>query len=77
MSSLVGALGVSRSLATAQGTGMPSSFSFLDSVTAKAIDEELMGEEGGFQLEQLMELAGLSVASAAQVNWRFTLHFCF
>ena len=27
-----------------------------------------MGVGGGFQLEQLMELAGLSVASAAQVG---------
>ena len=37
---------------------------FIDAITAKAIDDELMGAEG-FSLDQLMELAGLSVASAA------------
>jgi len=42
------------------------SISFLDANTAQNIDIELMSDAGGFQLEQLMELAGLSVASAAQ-----------
>lgn len=41
---------------------------FLDAKTAQQIDNELMSESGGFKLEQLMELAGLAVASAAQVN---------
>lgn len=36
---------------------------FIDSLTAKRLDEDLMGENG-FSSNQLMELAGLSVASA-------------
>ena len=40
-----------------------SSFSYLSASQAAAIDEQLMGSLG-FTLEQLMELAGLSVASA-------------
>lgn len=36
----------------------------LDQETAKAIDAELMGESGGFSIDQLMELAGLAVAQA-------------
>jgi NAD(P)H-hydrate epimerase len=37
----------------------------LDAKAAKSIDEDLMSPSGGFSLDQLMELAGLSVASAA------------
>lgn len=37
---------------------------FITSAEAKAIDAELMGPEGAFSLDQLMELAGLSVAQA-------------
>ena len=37
---------------------------FLSSAEASALDEALMSEEHGFSLDQLMELAGLSVASA-------------
>ncbi len=36
---------------------------YIDAATAQAIDDELMGS-GGFSLDQLMELAGLSVAAA-------------
>ena len=36
--------------------------SWLNSVEAKLVDDELMSEEFGWQMEQLMELAGLTVA---------------
>ena len=36
---------------------------------AKRIDEELMGPKMGFFLEQLMELAGLSVAQAVATEY--------
>ncbi|KAI7867591.1 YjeF N-terminal domain-like protein [Spinellus fusiger] len=35
----------------------------------KAIDEELMSASGGFSIDQLMELAGLSVAQAVQKTY--------
>lgn len=38
---------------------------FLTAMQARRLDEDLMGPEWGFQLPQLMELAGLSVAAAA------------
>eukprot|EP00850_Spirogloea_muscicola_P010451 SM000061S19278 [mRNA] locus=s61:502661:506248:+ [translate_table: standard] len=37
---------------------------YLSQAQAAAVDEELMGDDFGFTLEQLMELAGLSVACA-------------
>jgi NAD(P)H-hydrate epimerase len=37
---------------------------YIDASTAQAIDDHLMGEEGGFELAQLMELAGLACATA-------------
>ena len=39
-----------------------SSSWYLNSESAYALDQDLMGEKYGFSLEQLMELAGLSVA---------------
>lgn len=42
----------------------------------KEIDDELMGDRIGYKLEQLMELAGLSVAQAiyhatkTEENWK-------
>ena len=36
----------------------------LDRDAAQKLDEDLMSAEGGFSLDQLMELAGLSVAMA-------------
>ena len=39
---------------------------FLDAASAASLDEELMSRPG-FTLEQLMELAGLSVAEAAYI----------
>eukprot|EP00922_Rhytidocystis_sp_ex-Travisia-forbesii_P018280 GHVS01027177.1.p1 GENE.GHVS01027177.1~~GHVS01027177.1.p1 ORF type:complete len:192 (-),score=21.27 GHVS01027177.1:141-716(-) len=38
--------------------------SFLDAVAAQKLDEDLMGEDVGYSVDQLMELAGLSVAQA-------------
>jgi NAD(P)H-hydrate epimerase len=37
---------------------------YLSQVQAQAIDQELMGHEFGYDLMQLMELAGLAVAQA-------------
>ena len=42
-----------------------SEVSFLNSQEAKLIDDELMSDEYGWQMEQLMELAGISVATLA------------
>jgi len=39
---------------------------YLNQKDAQALDEDLMSPEGGFVLEQLMELAGLSCAQALQ-----------
>lgn len=41
-----------------------SGLSFLTQSEAVAVDNILMGEAQGFAIEQLMELAGLSCASA-------------
>ena len=40
------------------------SVSYIGAAAAARLDEELMSPGGGFLLPQLMELAGLSVASA-------------
>ncbi|GAA6034848.1 hypothetical protein JCM8097_009330 [Rhodosporidiobolus ruineniae] len=42
----------------------PQQPKYLTAEEAQNIDKELMGEEGAFSLDQLMELAGLSVAQA-------------
>ncbi|GAA6000493.1 hypothetical protein JCM10207_008037 [Rhodosporidiobolus poonsookiae] len=42
----------------------PRQPAYLTAEEAQAIDKELMGEDGAFSLDQLMELAGLSVAQA-------------
>jgi hypothetical protein len=47
---------------------LPHLDSYLDAKNSQKIDEDLMSAKGGFRLEQLMELAGLSVASASQVS---------
>ena len=36
---------------------------------SQSIDDELMGPQSGFSLDQLMELAGLSVASAVAAEY--------
>lgn len=36
---------------------------------AAELDKELMSEEGGFSIDQLMELAGLSVSQAGELGW--------
>jgi len=46
-----------------------NSASFLDAATAQRVDDELMGAEFGFTLEQLMELAGLAVAQAIYAQY--------
>ena len=40
------------------------SITYLAQAAAKQVDVELMGSEIGFTLEQLMEMAGMSVAHA-------------
>ncbi|DBA81800.1 TPA: Pyridoxine/pyridoxamine 5'-phosphate oxidase 1, chloroplastic, variant 2 [Trebouxia sp. C0004] len=52
-----------RSDHSSRGSVMSSSIKFLGQDQAKAVDEELMGPLG-FSIDQLMELAGLSVASS-------------
>jgi pyridoxal 5'-phosphate synthase / NAD(P)H-hydrate epimerase len=58
----------SRTMASAAtgATTATGSTGYLTAQDAARIDEELMGPELGFALEQLMELAGLSVASAVR-----------
>lgn len=46
------------------GPGRTETIKYLNAHEAQAIDDELMGAQGAFSLDQLMELAGLSVASA-------------
>ena len=48
-----------------------SSWQTLGPRQAAALDQELMNE-GGFALEQLMELAGLSVAEAGMITLMVT-----
>jgi len=47
----------------AMATG-EAEISFLGQAAAISVDEDLMSEEGGFSIDQLMELAGLSCACA-------------
>ncbi|KAI8060369.1 YjeF N-terminal domain-containing protein [Gongronella butleri] len=47
---------------------------FLSQKVAQAIDEELMSTHGGFSIDQLMELAGLSVAQAVQKSYDVSTH---
>lgn len=42
---------------------------YLTSQLAAALDADLLGPHAGFTLEQLMELAGLSVAQAIHMQW--------
>jgi NAD(P)H-hydrate epimerase len=42
----------------------PLRLRYIDAATAQQIDEELMSPAGGFSIDQLMELAGLSCAQA-------------
>lgn len=46
-------------------------FSTLKTISAQAatkLDQDLMSKEGGFSIDQLMELAGLSVAQAGKLK---------
>ncbi|GAB5586318.1 hypothetical protein Unana1_01218 [Umbelopsis nana] len=45
------------------------SLKFITQKVAQAIDEDLMSAAGGFSVDQLMELAGLSVAQAVQKTY--------
>lgn len=53
-------------MTTTRDDTMNNALGFLDAASAAALDEELMTQPG-FTLEQLMELAGLSVAEAAYI----------
>ncbi|CAO3599939.1 unnamed protein product [Absidia cylindrospora] len=46
----------------------------LSQKVAQAVDEELMSTQGGFSIDQLMELAGLSVAQAIQKSFDVSSH---
>jgi len=48
--------------------------SYLTAADARAVDEDLLGEMGGFDTEQLMELAGLSVAHAVAKHYPLASH---
>merc|ERR1719330_558963 len=48
--------------------------SFLDQERAIQVDVDLMSAEGGFSIDQLMELAGLSVASALAKEYPCASH---
>ena len=52
--------------------GVGGSIKYLSAAESQAIDEELFSE-GAFSVDQLMELAGLSVA---QVGWRALIIIC-
>eukprot|EP00405_Crypthecodinium_cohnii_P014201 CAMPEP_0206445938 /NCGR_PEP_ID=MMETSP0324_2-20121206/15828_1 /ASSEMBLY_ACC=CAM_ASM_000836 /TAXON_ID=2866 /ORGANISM="Crypthecodinium cohnii, Strain Seligo" /LENGTH=275 /DNA_ID=CAMNT_0053914293 /DNA_START=126 /DNA_END=953 /DNA_ORIENTATION=- len=53
---------------------MISAMSFLNQEKAKQVDVDLMSEESGFSIDQLMELAGLSVASALAKEYPVETH---
>jgi NAD(P)H-hydrate epimerase len=63
LASIVGASLLGRAISHSQGV-TPPRFKYLDALTAKDIDIKLMSTPG-FSLDQLMELAGLSVAESA------------
>jgi NAD(P)H-hydrate repair Nnr-like enzyme with NAD(P)H-hydrate epimerase domain len=44
----------------------PSTHQTLGPQKAAELDKELMSEDGGFSIDQLMELAGLSVSQAGE-----------
>lgn len=46
----------------------------LDAAQSSAIDVELMSPAGGFSIDQLMELAGLSCAQAVQHFYERSTH---
>jgi NAD(P)H-hydrate epimerase len=49
-------------------------FTLLGPKEATELDVDLMSSEGGFSLDQLMELAGLSVASAYATVYPLSSH---
>ena len=50
------------------------SLTFLSQTHAASLDEDLMSDEYGFSIDQLMELAGLSVAAAVQQAYPVDTH---
>jgi len=67
-------VGVAR-MSTAGGEGVRiSASSFLNQERAIQVDVDLMSKEGGFSIDQLMELAGLSVASALAKEYPVSSH---
>lgn len=59
--------------AMAAGEAIPVA-SFLNQERAIQVDVDLMSPEGGFSIDQLMELAGLSVASAIAKEYPLATH---
>jgi NAD(P)H-hydrate epimerase len=59
-----GATGIAQSTPSLQTpiSGTTQKLRYIDAETAVKIDEQLLSEEGGFSIDQLMELAGLSCA---------------
>mmetsp|Transcript_83998 Transcript_83998/g.166818 ORF Transcript_83998/g.166818 Transcript_83998/m.166818 type:complete len:260 (-) Transcript_83998:37-816(-) len=55
------------------GVGVPAS-TFLNQERAIQVDVDLMSPEGGFSIDQLMELAGLSVAASVTKEYPLDSH---
>lgn len=49
-------------------------FKFLSAKNAAALDKDLMSTVGAFSIDQLMELAGLSVSQAGNSSFTATYH---
>ena len=56
------------------GVRMQSTISFLNQTQAQQLDVDLMSPQLGFSIYQLMELAGLSCASAIQSEYPDSTH---
>lgn len=64
MLSRLGSLGNSLRVSLTPTMTAAASIKYITASQAQAIDVELMGPEGAFTLDQLMELAGLAIAEA-------------
>lgn len=63
-----------RMLGAVSGRRSVSEYSFLKQTEAQQLDADLMSPELGFSIDQLMELAGLSCASAIAAEYPASTH---
>jgi len=61
-------------LGAVSGQRSVSEYSFLKQTEAQQLDADLMSPELGFSIDQLMELAGLSCASAIAAEYPASTH---